>query len=109
MVQGGGPVSTLSDSLSKDNRVDVIAGVVDSSSMSLSENVDATVATVENNVATSKNEGFNATPNVSSKVEGAGSLSNTLPEYNKEDGKAEGVDVPSVVLTSDNQVKNCVN
>jgi hypothetical protein len=109
MVQGGGPVSALSDSLSKDNRVDVIAGVVDSSSMSLSENVDATVTTVVNNVATSKNEGFKATPNVSNKVEGVGSLSNTLPEYNKEDGKAEGVDLPSVVLTSDKQVKNCVN
>jgi hypothetical protein len=109
MVQGRGPVSTLSDSLSKDNRVDVNAGVVDSSSMSLSENADATVATVENNVATSKNEGLNATLNVSSKVEGIGSLSNTFTEDNKDDVKAEGVGLPSVFLTSDKQVKNCVN
>ena len=109
MVQGEGSLSALSDSLSKDNRVNVNAVVVDSSSMSLSENADATVATVENNVATSKNEGLNATPNVSSKVEGVGSLSNTFTEDNKDDVKAEGVGLPSVFLTSDEQVKNCVN
>ncbi len=109
MVQGVGSLSALSDSLSKDNRVDVNAGVVDSSFMSLSKNADATVATVENNVATSKNEGLNATPKFSSKVEGVGSLSNTFTEDNKDDVKGEGVGLPSVFLTSHKQVKNCVN
>jgi hypothetical protein len=109
MVQGVGSLSAISDSLSKDIRLDVNAGVVDSSSMSLNENADATVATVENNVATSKNEALNATPSVSSKVEGIGSLSNTFTEDNKDDVKAEGVGLPSVFLTSNEQVKNCVN
>ncbi len=93
----------------KDNRVDVNAGGVDSSSMSLSQNADAAVATVEINVATSKEEGLKAAPNVSSKVEGAGLLSNTFPEDNKDDVKAEVVGLPSDFLSSAEQVNNCVN
>jgi hypothetical protein len=93
----------------KDNRVDVKAGVVDSSSMSLSQNADAAVATVEINVATSKEEGLKVGPNVSRKVEGAGSLSNTFTEDNKDNITAEVVGVPSDFLSSDKQVQNCVN
>ena len=74
-VQGEGPLTALSDSLSKDNKVDV--------------NGDATVATDEHNVATSKNEGLNATPIVSANVEGVGS--------------------PSRLVNSDQPVKICVN
>ena len=93
----------------KDNRVDVKAGVVDSSSMSLSQNADAAVATVEINVATSKDEGLKAAPNVSSTVEGAGSLCNTFTEDNKDDVTAEVVGLPSDFLSSEKQVKNCAN
>ncbi len=106
MVEG---VGSLSDSLSEDNKVDVNAEGVDSPSMSLSENAQAAVAKVEKNVATSKNEGLIASPIVSGMVEGVGSLSNPFSEDNKEDVKAEGVGLPSVFLTGDKQVKNCVN
>jgi hypothetical protein len=96
-------------STSKDNGVDVNAGVVDSSSMSLSKNADAAVATLEINVVTSKDEGLKPAPNVSSKVEGAGSLCNTFTEDNKDDVTAEVVGLPSDFLSSAKQVQNCVN
>ncbi len=89
--------------------MDVKAGVADSSSMSLSQNADAAVSTVKINVATSKEEGLKAGPNVASKVEGAGSLSNTFTKVNKDNFTAEVVGVPSDVLSSDKQVQNCVN
>ena len=60
-VQGQGPLTALSDSLSKENKVEVIG--------------DATVRTDEHNVVTSKNEGLTATPVVSAHVEGVGSPS----------------------------------
>ena len=95
-VQGQGPLTALWDSLSKDNKGDV--------------NGDATGATTdENNVATSNNEGLNATPIVSANVEGVGSLSWTFSEDNKDDVKAEGVGSPSDLVTSNRPVKNCVN
>ncbi len=102
-------VGSLSDSLSEDNKVDVDAEGVDSPSMSFSENAQAAVAKVKKNVATSKNEGLKASPIESGMVEGVGSLSNPFSEDNKEDVKAEGVGLPSVFLTGDKQVKNCVN
>jgi hypothetical protein len=45
--------------------------------------VDTEEVHTQNNVTTSKNEGLNATPNVSSMVEGEGSLSNSLIADNK--------------------------
>ncbi len=96
-------------STSKDNGVDVNAGVVDSSSMSFSKNADAAVAPVHINVVTSKDEELKAAPNVSGKVEGAGSLCNTLTEDNKDDVTAEVVGFPSDILSSAKQVKNCAN
>jgi hypothetical protein len=93
----------------KDKRVDVNAGGVDSSPMSLSQNADAAVATVEINVATSKEDGLKASPNVSSKVESPGSLSSTFTEQNKDDVAAEVVGLPSDFLSSNEQVNNCVN
>ena len=94
-VQGQGPLTALWDSLSKDNKGDV--------------NGDATGATDENNVATSNNEGLNATPIVSANVEVVGSLSWTFTEEKKDDVKAEVVGLPSDSLFSDKQVNNCVN
>ena len=67
------------------------------------------MATLEINVVTSKDEGLKAAPNVSSKVEGAGSLCNTFTEDNKDDVTAEVVGLPSDFLSSAKQVKNCVN
>ncbi len=89
--------------------MDVKAGEVDSSSMSLSTNADAPVATLEINVVTSKDEGLQAAPNVLRKVEGAGSRCNTFTEDNKDDVTAEVVGSPSDFLSSDKQVKICVN
>ena len=67
------------------------------------------VATVDNNVATSMNEGLNGAPTVAWQVEDLGSLSNTFSEDNKDDVKAEGVGLPPVFLTGNKEVKNCVN
>ena len=91
---------SLDDSLSEANKVDVYAAGV-------ANNV--AVATVDKNVATSKNEGLNAAPTVAGQVEHLRSLSNTFSEDNKDDVKAEGVGLPSVFLTGNKQVKNCVN
>ena len=91
---------SLDDSLSEANKVDVNAEGVGN---------NVAVATVDNNVATSKNEGLKAAPTVAGQVEDLGSLSNTFSEDNKDDVKAEGVGLPSVFLTGNKQVKNCVN
>ena len=93
-------VGSLDDSLSEANKVDV-------NEEGVGNNV--AVATVDNNVATSKNEGLNAAPTVAGEVEHLGSLSNTFSKDNKDDVKAEGVGVPFVVSTGNKQVKNCVN
>ena len=66
-VQGQGPLTALSDSLSKENKVEVIG--------------DATVRTDEHNVVTSKNERLTATPVVSANVEGVGSPSRLVNSH----------------------------
>ena len=64
---------------------------------------------VENNVATSNNEGMKAPPLVSGMVVGVGSLSNSFSEANKDDVHAEGVGSSSVFLSIDEQVQMCAN
>ncbi len=106
VVEGVGPVCT---SFSDDNKADGNTGGVDSPSKSCSENAQVAGAKVENKVATSKNEGLKASPNVSSMVEGVGSISNSLSEDKKDDVNAEGVGSPSMFLSRDTQVKMCEN
>ncbi len=50
-----------------------------------------------------------ASTNVSSMVEGVGSLPNSLSEDNKDDVNEEGVGSPSILLSRDEQVKMCAN
>jgi hypothetical protein len=104
--EGVGPVCK---SFSEENKADGNAGGVDSPSESLSEIAQEAAVKVENNVVTSKNEGLKALPNVSSMVEGVGSLSTSLSEDNKDDVNAEGVGSPSIFLSRDKQVNMCEN
>ncbi len=66
---------------------------------------------VENNVATSKNEGLIASPKDSGMVVGVGSLSNSFSEDNRDDVNAEeGVDSPSKSFSEnahDSDTDNC--
>jgi hypothetical protein len=66
VVEGVGPVC---NSFSEDNKAYGNTGVVESPSKSCSENAQEAAAKFETNVATSKNEGLIALPNVSSMVE----------------------------------------
>ena len=101
--------SSLCNTFTEDNKADVNAGVVDSSLMSLSTNANAAVGTLEINVVMSTDEGLQVAPNVSSKVEGAGSLCNTCTKDNKANVTATVESLPTDIFSGEQEVNNCAN
>ena len=99
--------SSLCNTFTEDNKADVNAGVVDSSLMSLSTNANAPVGTLEINVIMSTDEGLQVAPNVSSKVEGAGSLCNTCTKDNKANVTATVESLPTDIFSGEQEVNNC--
>ena len=99
--------SSLCNTFTEDNKADVNAGVVDSSLMSLSTHADAAVGTLEINVVMSTDEGLQVAPNVSSKVEGAGSLCNTCTKDNKANVTATVESLPTDIFSGEQEVNNC--
>ena len=101
--------SSLCNTFTEDNKADVNAGVVDSSLMSLSTNSNAPLGTLEINVVMSTDEGLQVAPNVSSKVEGAGSLCNTCTKDNKANVTATDESLPTDIISGEQEVNNCAN